>query len=190
MGKSLRRQKSQEWSSAFWSIGFLLIFSLYLFGCAAETASRATLNRSLLDQENIKRVAVLTFETPVDDPQAGSHVSKLFESSLLQTDLYQIAERGEMEKVLKERGFGQAPEMDKATLRQLGELLQVDGLVLGAVSHYNRFNFGFTARLVSIKSGLVLWSISQTGGMIFRPLSQVADETVQLAVKELQIKIK
>lgn len=40
------------------------------------------------------------------------------------------------------------------------------------------------------KSGLVLWSISQTGGMIFRPLSQVADETVQLAAKELQAKIR
>jgi len=188
MGKSLRKQKSRKWSPAFWALGFLLTVSLS--GCAAETASRPHLNRSLLDQENIKRVAVLTFETPVDDPQAGSHISKLFESYLLQTNRYQIAERGEIEKVLKERGFGKTSEMDKATLRQLGELLQVDGLVLGAVSQYNRFNFGFTARLVSIKSGLVLWSISQTGGMIFRPLSQVTDESVQLAVKELQSKIK
>jgi hypothetical protein len=185
---NLRRPKSRKWSPAFWAMGFLLIF--YLFGCAAKTVSWPSVNRSLLDQENIKRVAVLTFETPVDDPQAGSHISKLFESYLLQTNLYQIAERGEIEKVLKERGFGTTPEMDKATLRKLGELLQVDGLILGTVSQYNRFNFGFTARLVSIKSGLVLWSISQTGGMVFRPLTQVADETVRLAVDALQSKIK
>src|SRR5512143_3411785 len=102
MSKSMRRRKSWEWSRAFWALG--LLFILNLFGCAAETASRAHLNRSLLDQENIKRVAVLNFETPVDDPQAGSHVSKLFESYLLQTNLYQIAERGEIEKVLRERG--------------------------------------------------------------------------------------
>jgi TolB-like protein len=188
MGKSLRRQKNGKWSPAFWAVGLLLVSSL--FGCAAETASRPNVNRSLLDQEKIKRVAVLTFENPADDPQAGSHISKLFESYLLQTNLYQIAERGEIEKVLKERGFGKTSDMDKATLRQLGELLQVDGLILGAVSQYNRANFGFTARLVSIKSGLILWSISQTGGRIFRPLSQVADESVQLAVKELQSRIR
>lgn len=188
MVKSLRGQKSRKWGPAFWAMGFLLVF--YLFGCAAETASRPHLNRSLLEQENIKRVAVLTFETPVDDPQAGSHISKLFESYLLQTNLYQIAERGEIEKVLKERGFGTTSGMDKATLRQLGELLQVDGLILGTVSQYNRFNFGFTARLVSIKSGLVLWSISQTGGMIFRPLTQVADESVRQAVNALQATIR
>jgi hypothetical protein len=188
MGKSLRRRKSGKWSPACWAVGLLLISGLS--GCAAETASRPNVNRSLLDQEKIKRVAVLTFESPADDPQAGSHISKLFESYLLQTNLYQIAERGEIEKVLKERGFGKTSDMDRATLRQLGELLQVDGLVMGAVSQYNRANFGFTARLVSIKSGLILWSISQTGGRIFRPLSQVADETVQLAVKELQSQIR
>jgi hypothetical protein len=172
----------------FWG---LLFGAFFLFsGCAADTVSRTGLNRSLLDQESIKRVAVLSFETPLDDPQAGSHVSKLVEFNLLQANLYQIAERGEIEKILRERGFGKTSEMDKATLRQLGELLQVDGIVLGAVSQYNRFSFGFTARLVSIKSGLVLWSISQTGGRIFRPLSQVADETVQAAVKDLQTKIR
>jgi hypothetical protein len=49
-------------------------------GCAAETVTRTSLNRSLLDQESIKRVAVLSFENPPDDFQAGSHISKLFES--------------------------------------------------------------------------------------------------------------
>lgn len=133
---------------------------------------------------------MLSFESSLDDPQAGSHISKLFETNLLQTGLYQIAERGEIEKILKERGFGTAQAGNQAALRQLGELLQVEGIVFGAVSHYNRFNLGFTARLVSIKSGLILWSISQTGGRIFTPLSQVADETVKEAVLELQAKLR
>jgi curli biogenesis system outer membrane secretion channel CsgG len=183
-----KRKRGWRWNPAFGAVGLVLLFCF--FGCAADTVTRTSLNRALLDQESIKRVAVLSFENPPDDFQAGSHISKLFESYLLQTNLYQIAERGEIEKVLKERGFGKTSELDKATLRQLGELLQVDGLVLGAVSQYNRFNFGFTARLVSIKSGLILWSVSQTGGMLTRPLSQVANETVQAAVKDLQMKIR
>lgn len=133
---------------------------------------------------------MLSFESSLDAPQAGSHISKLFETNLLQTGLYQIAERGEIEKILKERGFGTAQAGNQAALRQLGEFLQVEGIVFGAVSHYNRFNLGFTARLVSIKSGLILWSISQTGGRIFTPLSQVADETVKEAVLELQAKLR
>ena len=66
----------------------------------------------------------------------------------------------------------------------------MDAIVFGSVSHYNRFNLGFTARLVSIRSGLILWSVAQTGGRIIRPLSQVADETVWAAVEELQAKIR
>jgi TolB-like protein len=126
----------------------------------------------------------------MDDLQAGVHISKLFENHLLQTNLYQVAERGEIEKVLRERGFAASTGMDKTALREVGNFLQVDGIILGSVSNYNRFNLGFTARLVSVKSGLVLWSISQTDGRILRPLSQVADEAVQAAVGDLQSKFR
>ncbi|MCJ7492739.1 MAG: hypothetical protein MUP68_00680 [Deltaproteobacteria bacterium] len=51
-------------------------------------------------------------------------------------------------------------------------------------------HLGFTARLVSIKTGLVVWSISQTGGRILRPLGQVAEETVRQAAEDLQSKIR
>jgi hypothetical protein len=172
----------------FWTAAFLgwLIFS----GCAAESVSRSGFDRAFLDQENIKRVAVFVFDSPADDPQAGSHVSKLLEMYLLQTGLYQIAERGPVERTLKEKGLEKLSAGDSNTLRLMREETQVDGIILGTVSQYSRANFGFTARLVSLKSGLVLWSVSQTGGRVIRPLSQVADETVQAAVKELQTKIR
>ena len=173
---------------------FFCIFAfaavLFFGGCAAETASRTSVDRAFLVQENIKRVAVFAFESPADDPQAGSHISKLFEMYLLQTGLYQIAERGPVERVLKEKGLDKLSGGDPNTLRLMREQAQVDGIVLGTVSQYSRANFGFTARLVSLKSGLVLWSVSQTGGRVVRPLSQVADETVQEAVRELQTKIR
>jgi hypothetical protein len=58
------------------------------------------------------------------------------------------------------------------------------------VSQYGRSNFGFTARLVSTNSGLVLWSVYQTAGRMMRPMSQVADEAVQAAVKDLQVSLR
>jgi hypothetical protein len=170
--------------------GISICVALMLLGCAAESLTRTSSNRGLLDQESVKKVAVLTFDSPRDDPQAGAHISQLFEMHLLQTGLYQIAERGPVEKILKERGLDKLSAGDPNTLNQVREQTQVEAIVLGSVSQYTRANFGFTARLVSLKSGLVLWSISQTGGRVVRPLSQVADETVQAAVKELQAKIR
>lgn len=179
---------NRAWDTA-WG-GISICIALMLLGCAAESLTRTSFHRGLLDQENVKKVAVLTFESPRDDPQAGAHISQLFEMHLLQTGLYQIAERGPVERTLREKGLDRLSAGDPNTLRQVREQTQVEAIVLGSVSQYTRANFGFTARLVSLKSGLVLWSISQTGGRVIRPLSQVADETVQSAVKDLQSKIK
>ena len=183
-----KQQKNLKRGVAFGGIS--ICFVLMLLGCAAESLTRTSFNRGLLDQESIRKVAVLTFETPRDDPQAGAHISQLFEMHLLQTGLYQIAERGPVEKILKEKGLDKLSAGDPNTLRQVRDQTQVDAIILGSVSQYTRANFGFTARLGSLNSGLILWSVSQTGGRVVRPLSQVADETVQLAAKELQAKIR
>jgi hypothetical protein len=169
----------------------LVCLTIFIFsGCAAQPISHTSFDRALLKDENIQKVTVVEFESPFDDLQAGSHISKLFEMNLLQTGLYRIAERGETEKFLKERGMATAPVADRTTIRQMGERLQVDGIIFGSVSQYSRFNLAFTARLVSVRSGLILWSISQTGGRVFNPLSQVADEMVRMSVDELQSKIR
>jgi TolB-like protein len=167
------------------------LFTIFILGgCAAESVTHPGLNRGLLEQENIQKVAVLPFESPMDDLQAGVHISSLFENYLIQSGLYQVAERSSVERILKDKAFMRSPEMDPSTLHQIREKLGIDGVILGSVSQYNRANLGFTARLVSTKSGMVLWSISQTGGRVVRPLSQVADETVQAAVRDLQAKIR
>jgi hypothetical protein len=183
--------KSTNTSSRAYFWGALFLLALLIFnGCAAETVSRTSLNRDLLSQENIRRVAVFPFESSIDDPMAGSHISQLFEMQLLQTGLYQIADKSTVEKIFKNWGIARSPVMDLSSLNQLRERAGVEGVVLGVVSQYGRSNFGFTARLVSTKSGLVLWSVSQTAGRVVRPLSQVADEAVRAAVKDLLVSLR
>jgi TolB-like protein len=75
-------------------------------------------------------------------------------------------------------------------LQQLGEVLHVDGIILGSVSHYSRRDMAFTARLVSVKSGLVLWSVSETGGNVFLSVSRVAERAVRSAVQDLQARLR
>jgi len=171
-----------------WALAGLLLFTFC--GCAARFATRTSFDLPQLQQENIQKVAVLVFESSYTDMQAGTHISRLFELNLQQSGMYKIVERVEIEKVLRERGVPLSPAAPPLSIRQLGDLLKVDGVVLGSVSQYSRFNLGFTARLVSVKSGFVLWSISQTGGRYFTPLSQVADEAVKEALLELQAKLR
>jgi hypothetical protein len=122
--------------------------------------------------------------------QAGMHISRLFELYLLRTGLYKIAERGQVENILRDRGIMISPAGPAGTLQQLGDLLQVDGIVLGSVSQYSRTDMAFSARLVSVKSGLVLWSVSETGGNMFLPVSRVAELAVSSAVGDLQAKLR
>jgi hypothetical protein len=183
-------KKQKNFGQGLIFAGISICIVLLFLGCAAESLTRTSSDRGLLEQEKVKKVAVLTFESPRDDPQAGLHISQLFEMHLLQTGLYQIAERGPVERILKDRGLDKLSAGDTNVLSQVRDLTQVDAIVLGSVSQYTRANFGFTARLVSLRSGLILWSISQTGGRVVRPLSQVADETVQAALRELQAKIR
>lgn len=169
---------------------FSLVIALFLGGCAAKIASQMSVDPVQFKKEDIQRVVVLPFQSPSEDPQAGLHISRLFEIYLLQSGIYRIAERGEADKILKEKVWGGKTGVDPKTLQEIGDLLQVDGIIFGLVSQYNRFNLGFTARLVSVKSGLVLWSVSQTGGNVLRPLSQLADETVRAAVAEVRTKVR
>jgi hypothetical protein len=122
--------------------------------------------------------------------QAGMHISRLFELYLLRTGLYKIAERGQVENILRDRGIMISPAGPAGTLQQLGDLLQVDGIVLGSVSQYSRTDMAFSARLVSVKSGLVLWSVSETGGNMFLPVSRVAELAVGSAVGDLQARLR
>jgi hypothetical protein len=168
----------------------LLIFAcltgLVLIGCAAKPINHASFDAALLKEEKIQRVAVLLFESPLMDMHAGLHISRLFELNLLNSGLYKIIDRGEVEKILGEKGVYTYPVTPSPKLRQVGDLLQVDGIILGSVSQYSRFDLAFTACLISIKSGMVLWSISQTGGGMFTPISEVADNTVRSAVMDLK----
>ena len=172
---------------------FFVCASLAFFlptGCAFHYVNQTSLDIPQIKEEKVQRIAVLAFDNPPLNLQAGMHISRLFELHLLQTGLYRIAERGQVETVLRERGIIISPAGPVVNLQQLGDLLQVDGIVLGSVSQYSRTDMAFSARLVSVRSGLVLWSVSETGGNMFLPVSRVAERTVGSAVGELQAKLR
>ncbi len=49
---------------------------------------------------------------------------------------------------------------------------------------------GCAARLISVKSGSVLYSVSETGGDVFLPVSRAAELAVRSAVGDLQARLR
>lgn len=180
--------RNQKRSTVILVCTFLALF--LCSGCAFHYLNQASFDVAQIQEEKIQRVAVFVFDNPPLNMQAGMHISRLFELYLLRTGLYKIAERGQVENILRERGIIISPAGPAVSLQQLGDLLQVDGIVLGSVSQYGRTDMAFSARLVSVKSGLVLWSVSETGGNLFLPVSRVAELAVGSAVRDLQARLR
>ncbi len=66
-----------------------------------------------------------------------------------------VLDRMVNERSLKEKGLSLESSPDLATLRKIGEVLNVDVLVTGIISPYQDGVFVNT-RLIEIKSGLIL----------------------------------
>jgi hypothetical protein len=81
--------------------------------------------------------------------------------------------------------------------RKIKQALNVDGVILGAVLDYGEwrstFNWGgvaaFTARLVDLESGLIVWSVSANRNLAIKNAAFAAHAASQDALNELQAKL-
>lgn len=132
------------------------------------------------ETQAIKRVAVLDFEFDrlekgrIDRgkieraPNAGEVVADIFTEHLLGSGLYQIIGKKRTETILKQNKLNRDDLLSLADWGQIRDLLGVDAIVLGVVVEFgdwrSRLNWGgvsiFTARLVDLDSGQVVWSVS------------------------------
>lgn len=145
--------KTSKWENPLLAFSCLTIF--ILSGCPSKPLNCASVDQALLKQGNIRRIALLSFESSLDNPQAGSHISKLSKTHLPQTGFYQVAGRGEIEKALKERGGGTAHAATQSVPHQVGGPLQLDGIIYGAVSQ----------SIVSTSDSPPGWCLSKTGSV-------------------------
>ncbi|TGN19786.1 curli production assembly/transport component CsgG domain protein [Leptospira idonii] len=105
---------------------------------------------------NKQRMIVLTF-TNTDGTKSpyGTILSEKLTTELVKKDRFLVLDRMAMEKTLKEKGLSLDSDLDMATLRKIGEVLNVDILVTGILSAYQGGVF-INTRLIDIKTGLIL----------------------------------
>lgn len=168
----------------------LIVAGLAFIVACAPSTSTAPVQQEVSYQKglgkNIKRIAVLDFEfdPPKWYPQSdieslvqstqrpiknGSAIlTDSFMSEMMRLGKYQLVERNALENILNELKLS-ASGLTKDEMNQLGEILQIDGLVMGKVNYfteqstamvYKKIRVSLTVRLVDIKSASVVWMVS------------------------------
>jgi hypothetical protein len=108
----------------------LLPFLAVAVLCACGTATVAV--KSDFDFARIKRVAVVGFSDYGGRPGSGESLSGAFEQSLLAAG-YDLVERGQVDKVLREKKFSAS---DPKSAKEVGRLLGVDALLFGRITDF------------------------------------------------------
>lgn len=85
-------------------------------------------------------------------------LSNRLRTELFETSAFTVVERGQMETILKEQGFQQSGCTDNACAVEVGQLLNVDRIILGSIDRISRV-YSVNLRAVSVKDGAIVNSV-------------------------------
>lgn len=111
--------------------GLALPVLLVVGGCASPIVSI----RRGYDFQKIRRVALLGFADFPGAPESGNVCASVLEQYLVEAN-YQVVERRKAGQVLEEQYLNASGVVGPLATKELGQLLEVDALVLGNVTAY------------------------------------------------------
>jgi curli biogenesis system outer membrane secretion channel CsgG len=122
----------------------LILGSLILNGCAS---TYKTVKKPGFTLESGKRAAVMQFEG--NDMNIGNSLADAFITELMDMG-FDVIERTQLEKILKEQKIGMTGVLDTQTIRDVGRIAGIDILVLG------RFSFHKERRKTIVPGGQIV----------------------------------
>ena len=111
-------------------------------------------------------IAVLDLETIGLNPGEATILTQRLTTKLIAIDKYEVVERANMDKILKEQKFQHSGCTDSECAVEIGQLLNTDFIVIGSVSKFGD-TWALDARLIDVGQGNVLISAeySKSGKM-------------------------
>lgn len=121
----------------------------------------------------IKCIAVMPFLNLTEYPNAGKIMSDIISTEFYITQRFGVAERTEVEQFIETVGLTVPQEIDSTFARKIGELMNVDAVLIGSVTEFwyrnarQKFSeeepiVGAGFKLIYVRTGEVLWSSSYT----------------------------
>ncbi len=138
----------------------LTLFIVTLLSCNTLNKQSIRLNMPPGQSKGAASLAVMPFNLQYYHGKkfSGAVVADLFASEFLRQG-FQMADRHQLQKVLKEQGLQQSGAFDEGSLAEAGRLLGVEAMVFGSVSGEGE-NYLLTAKCISVEKGTLLWSLS------------------------------
>lgn len=189
---------------------FILSSFLVILISACTSFDISDHNASITDPNpEIKRVAVIDFDFArpeigrtdrgrITRPMnAGSIMADIFAEHLLGSGLYEVVERRKVVRLMQDFEIDTSELFAADKINEMQQVLNVDGLIVGVVMEYGdwrgKFNWGgvvgFSARLVQINSGSLIWAASANLDMAMTNSTAIAHAASQDALEDLITKL-
>lgn len=169
MIKKIELSKSQVVAGRSLILVFMLLF---VNGCISQSAGGAQpFLRENVDFAFIKKIAVLPFANNSKDEYIPEMVRDIAITQVLSSGLFDVADKGMVDSILREEAIRSTEPIDRQTLRRLGQRLSVQAIFLGVVDQVDESRKGstvapeltLTLRMLDVQSGLVVWQASGHG---------------------------
>jgi TolB-like protein len=132
--------------------------------------------------EEIITIAVLDFKGTDVSTAVSSAVTDLIKSDFVNTKLFKILERQQINEILKEQGFQQTGCTEQSCAVEIGKLLSAKKILIGEVTKVGQ-SIIITARIVDIEQGVVEYSAKETAVSEDNILSSVSILTRNLIIQ-------
>jgi len=136
-------------------------------GCSGRFDSEEYF-RDNVDMGAISRIAVLPFQNFTADPNVDERTRDIATTQLLASGVADVVDRGLVDSVMAEEVIDPRLPIDQINMKRLGQRLNVQAFLLGAVDLSGEKKIGsqsypvlgVTLRLVDAQAGMVIWQSS------------------------------
>ena len=175
----------------FRMLSAVLLAAAMLAGCRTTRQTRYLHQNA--DLGAIRKVAVLPFDTLATDRTSGDKAQKIFTIELLALDVFEVAEPGQVMKIV--RTSGPLDALGPAEYQKIGKDLGVDAVFAGSVVDFDEARGAgagspevtIQLRLIETQTGSTIWSTSQTrsGASVGTRLFGIGGESLTEAARRV-----
>jgi TolB-like protein len=165
------------------SKGTLYLFTFYLLLSPFPT--------TLFAQQKAKRIAVLDLQGEGVSKSAAKTLTDRLRSKLVNTGVFHVLERDQMDEILGEQGFQQSGCVSDECLVEIGRLVGVQQMIGGTIGKIGQ-TYTLDLRIIDVQTGRILKTVSDDYrgaadgllGILEEAANKIAGKKVKRKVRE------
>ena len=111
--------------------------------------------------QELTPIAILDFKGMDVSNAVTSAITDVIKSDIVNTGLFKVLERQQIDAIIKEQGFQQTGCTEQSCAVEIGKLVSAKKILIGTVSKVGQ-SFIITAHLVDVTNGIVEYSVKET----------------------------